>query len=207
MSAFPKLLHGACAAALLLAGSCQSGTPWHQQADAEVVTLWDGHTLDGWKMAGPGKFVMQDGALKTTGGMGLLWYAAREFEDFRLEFEWKVDAADDNSGVFVRFPDPGDDPWVAVNQGYEIQICDTAPDKHNTGSVYSFQGPTATPTRPAGEWNQYRITVRGQRYMIEVNGILVNEFDGERGERGYVGLQNHSDEDAVSFRNLKATLL
>ena len=202
--------HAALAAVLLLTASCQSGGE-HGVPDAgghaEVHVLFDGSSTEGWRMAGPGEFVLEDGALKATGGMGLLWYADREFEDFALQLEFMVEAPDDNSGVFVRFPDPGDDPWVAVNEGYEIQICDTAPEKHDTGSIYSFQGSTAKPTMPAGEWNVYRITVVGQSYQVELNGEVVNVFGGERSERGFVGLQNHDDGSPVRFRNITVTEL
>jgi hypothetical protein len=198
------------ATALFLAAACQSGGE-HGVPDAhgtaKVHVLFDGGSTDGWKMAGPGAFVLEDGAIKATGGMGLLWYADKEFEDFALQLEFQVEDAADNSGVFVRFPDPGDDPWIAVNQGYEIQICDTAPEKHDTGSIYSFQGSTAKPTKPAGEWNVYRITAIGNSYQVELNGEVVNVFGGERGTRGYVGLQNHDDGSPVRFRNITVTEL
>lgn len=180
-------------------------------------TLWDGKTLAGWTQSGPGEFVIEDGALKATGGMGLLWYSAASFGDFTLALEWQVEEAGDNSGVFVRFPDPEaydwrakgwpGPEWVAVHEGYELQICDAAGDAHNTGSVYSFQGPSALPARPAGEWNQYEITVSGQRYEIRVNGVLVNEFTGDRGRAGYLGLQNHDDGSPVRFRDIRARSL
>jgi len=180
------------AALLVVLGACR--------APDAGTSIWDGATLDGWSMSGPGAFVVADGAMLATGGMGLLWYSAESFGDFRLTLEWKVEQAGDNSGVFVRFPDPGDDPWVAVNGGYELQICDTEPDMHNTGSVYSFQGPTAVPTKPVGEWNRYEITVVGQHYEVRINGELVNEFDGERSLDGYIGVQNHDDGSPVRFR-------
>ena len=198
------------AAALLLAAACQNSNPFgvpDAGGAAEVHVLFDGSSTDGWKMAGPGEFVLEDGTLKATGGMGLLWYAGEEFEDFALQLEFMVEEPSDNSGVFVRFPDPGDDPWVAVNEGYEIQICDTAPEMHDTGSIYSFQGSTAKPTRPAGEWNVYRITVVGESYEVRLNGEVVNVFGGERGTRGYVGLQNHDDGSPVRFRNITVTEL
>ena len=174
-----------------------------------TLSLWQaGDPLtQGWRMAGPGKFVLEDGALKATGGMGLLWYAGAEFEDFQLDLEWQATAATNNSGIFVRFPDPGNDPWVAVNGGYELQISDADPPKHNTGSVYSFQGSLDIPTKPIGEWNHYRIRVIGQHYHIEVNGQVVNDFIGDRTLRGYIGLQNHDDGSDVRFRNITVTPL
>ncbi len=180
------------------------------QDESKVLTLWDGGELDGWSQAGPGEFVLVDGALKTTGGMGMLWYSAEAFDDFILELEWKVEEANDNAGVFVRFPDitgVEEGEWVAVREGYELQICDEGPDTGITGAVYSFQGPTSMPTRPVGEWNHYRIQVVGQQYTITVNDVLVNEYTGERGLSGHIGLQNHGDADAVHFRNISVRKL
>lgn len=194
----PPLSLGLLAALLLAA--CQA-------PPAAPRTLWDGGPLDGWKMAGPGAFVVEDGALKATGGMGLLWYAAESFADFRLELEWSVSEAADNAGVFVRFPDPGGDPWVAVNDGYEIQICDAATPKHRTGAVYSFSPSSHVPTAPPGEWNRMEIEVVGQNYLVRVNGETVNRFLGFRGERGHVGLQNHDDGSPVRFRAIRVTPL
>lgn len=159
----------------------------------------------GWKMCGPGEFVVENGVLKTTGGMGMLWYAEEDFKNFELELEWMAEDPSFNSGVFVRFPDPGQEPYVAVNEGYEIQICDLASPKHNTGSVYSFQAATSIPTLWPGAWNRMRIQVWDQRYKIYVNDELVNEYTGDRSSRGYVGLQNHDDHSPVRFRNIRVT--
>jgi len=193
----------------LLALSAPGLTSCQQMATrpAAPIVLWNGGPLTDWKMAGPGEFLIEDGTLRATGGMGLLWYAKRDFKDFRLELEWMAPEADDNSGIFVRFPDPGTDPWIAVNEGYEIQICDAADGLHGTGSVYSFCAPSHKPTKPAGEWNSYSITVVGQDYTIAVNGEIVNRFLGFRGEKGYVGLQNHDDGSPVRFRNIRITPL
>lgn len=196
------------AAALLGLAACQAPTRGGAAAtDAATVTLWNGGPLTGWRMAGPGAFVVEDGAILATGGMGMLWYAAEEFGDFRLELEWQVEEAADNSGVFVRFPDPGDDPWVAVNQGYELQICDAGGPDSRTGAVYSFCASSHVPTKPVGEWNHYAITVVGQDYLVQVNGETVNRFQGFRGARGHVGLQNHDDGSPVRFRNVRVTRL
>jgi hypothetical protein len=43
--------------------------------DVNFTSIFDGKTLNGWKMAGEGKFVLleSDAALQSEGGMGLLW--------------------------------------------------------------------------------------------------------------------------------------
>jgi hypothetical protein len=190
---------------VLSAMSCS--TPAKEDALNNVIDLWTGadSQLANWKMAGPGEFVHDGNTVYAKGGMGLYWYSAQDFKDFELELEWQVTDVSNNSGVFVRFPDPGDDPWVAVNEGYEIQICDTPAPKHDTGSVYSFQAATHLPTKPQGEWNTYLIRVVGQQYTISINGELVNSYTGDRSEYGYIGLQNHDDDSPVRYRNIRIT--
>jgi hypothetical protein len=86
--------------------------------------------------------------------MGLLWYYKRKFKDFILGLEWKASSKGDNSGVFVRFPNPENDPYVAVSYGYEIQIGDLAqPDGkpiHGTGAIYDFAAPSIKESKSTG---------------------------------------------------------
>jgi hypothetical protein len=169
------------------------------------TSLFDGATLDGWQMAGPGGFNVVDGTLQTFGGMGLLWYTKKQFGDFILKVDWKVLSFTDNSGVFVRFPDPRNDPWNAVNNGYEVQIDDSgAPDGaliHATGAIYNFAAPTKVASNPVGEWNFYEIHAVGQSYTVILNGSEVTHFIGQRSTRGYVGLQDHNG--TVTLRNVR----
>jgi hypothetical protein len=169
------------------------------------IELFNGKDLTGWRQAGPGSFVVEDGALVTRGGMGLLWYEQQKFRDFILEVEWKVNHRCNNSGIFVRFPEKSDDPWYAVRNGYEIQIDDCAKDglKHQTGAIYDISPATHVASKPAGEWNLYEIKVVGQHYTITLNGEKVNEYDGDRGREGYIGLQNHDLISRASFRRVR----
>jgi hypothetical protein len=192
------------AATALVAAAADDARPGDERGFVPLYTRGD-PLKQGWKMVGPGSITEEsDGVLVTDGGMGMLWYAERPFRDFTLRLDYKLSDAKNNSGVFVRFPDPPKSPWDAVSQGYEIQICDGADPEHRTGSIYSFKAPDkAPPTRPVGEWNSYEITVRGQQYTITLNGETVNSYKGSRGERGYVGLQNHDPKSIVRFRNVR----
>lgn len=192
---------------LLLAAGC-AGTPETtvDTADdaSEWITLFDGDDLTGWEMAGPGAFVLAgDGTMASEGGMGLFYYTERPFRDFVLELDWKASSDSANSGIFVRFPEQTTDPWYAVRAGYEIQIHDAGDPTHGTGAVYDFSGHWKQAARPAGEWNTYRIEVTGQRYQIYLNGEKVNDFFGERGREGYIGVQNHDEHSKVWFRNIR----
>ena len=172
-------------------------------ANPKPIVLFDGTSLAGWHQAGPGGFDLHDGLLTARGGMGLLWND-RPLANFTAHVEYRVDKPSANSGLFVRFPDPGNDPWVAVNQGHEIQICDTEPHNH-TGAIYNFQDSSSVPTKPVGQWNDLDVTVVGRHYTVAVNGTPVNDFTSTRAEKGFIGLQNHWD--AVTFRKVTVTEL
>ncbi|MFB8247546.1 ThuA domain-containing protein [Streptomyces sp. NPDC055952] len=172
--------------------------------------LFDGSGTAGWKQAGPGGFTLADGTLTSHGGLGMLWYSAKEFTgDYSLKLDWRADG-DDNSGVFLGFP-ASDDPWSAVDRGYEIQIDATDEAARTTGAVYGFKS-ADLPARdaalnPPGEWNTFELRVTGERLEIFLNGRKINDFTGTDPARslqqGHIGLQNHGDGDSVSFRNIR----
>ncbi|WP_036966203.1 family 16 glycoside hydrolase [Promicromonospora kroppenstedtii] len=183
-----------------------------QRYERGYTALFDGTlaSLDGWNMAGPGSFGRQgDCTLRGSGGMGLLWHST-ELNEYSLKLDWKL-KKDDNGGVFVGFPDPGNDPWVAVNQGYEIQIDATDEPDRTTGAIYTFQGadPEAVERalKPVGSWNSYEIRVEGQAIKVILNGELVNDFVSTDPARdlaqGFIGLQNHGQGEAVSYRDVR----
>lgn len=177
--------------------------------DKDYRPIFNGKTLEGWKQAGPGKFSVSDGALHSEGGMGLLTYQAKELKSYSLKLDWKM-TGDDNSGIFVGFPE-SDDPWSAVNNGYEIQIDATDAADRTTGAVYTFKSANIKARdrvlRPPGQWNSYEIKVQGERLQIFLNGAKINDFTNTDPARslkdGYIGLQNHGADDQVSFRDIQ----
>lgn len=166
----------------------------------------------GWNHYGPGHFELdpETGVLTSRGGMGLFWYSARTWADFELELEFRVTDAQTNSGVFVRVPDvPTSDDYIY--RSFEIQINDAGEGVHGTGAAYDAEPATHLASLPPGEWNRYRITFRGSRLQVELNGQQVLDWEAEpRGKvasfapSGYIGLQNHDDRSPVYFRNIRA---
>jgi hypothetical protein len=178
--------------------------------DTNFQDLFDGNSFDGWRMVGKGNFniLQKENILQTEGGLGLLWYCKRKFKDFILELEWKASSEEDNSGIFIRFSNPRNDPYIAVNNGYEIQIDDLGqPDGkliHGTGAVYNFASPSSINSKPIGEWNRIEIAANKHNYSVITNGVkVVSNFTGNRLLEGYIGLQNHDDRSKVFFRNIK----
>ena len=196
-------------ALLVLAAACPA---------AQWKELFNGKDAAGWKMTGPGKFVIEDGLLKTEGGMGLLYYEGAKFGNTTIKVIFKTVGPKDNSGVYIRMPEPPRDPWYGVHNGYEVQIDAGGDDWHSTGAIYSLSKVTMHNQKPAGEWNLMEIELKGQTTMVKLNGKLVNTFHGDqpvperkqwfepaRGPRpdsGYIGLQNHDGNSTVYFKSV-----
>jgi hypothetical protein len=108
-----------------------------------------------------------------------------------LSLEWRVTGPQDNSGVFIRFPDPnrpppgrtsgyGNPAYVAINYGFEVQICgddNGSPDDpdvndgkfRRTGVFYNCPGQDVDESVPidhGGGWNRMRIVAIGQTYEV-----------------------------------------
>jgi len=185
--------------------------------------LFNGKDLTGWKHVGPGGMTVEDGLIKTHGGMGLLYWTAGEVGDCTIRVVFKMRDQNDNSGVFIRIPIEPREEWMPVHYGYEVQI-DNEPQKsnedayHYTGTLYSLTKPMAKAGKPGPEWNTLEITLDGPRTIVAVNGQMVTDytegqpvperkfdFEPQRGPRpvkGWFGLQNHSDKDVVFFKEV-----
>jgi hypothetical protein len=93
-----------------LSVNTSSISPKNQIDTPSYTSIFDGTTLNGWNMAGKGTFLITDENTLQSEGQGVFWYTKKKFENFVLELDWKVSNPEDNSGVFVRFSDPGNDP-------------------------------------------------------------------------------------------------
>jgi hypothetical protein len=186
--------------------------------------LFNGKDLTGWKQAGPGSHYVEDGFIKSKGGMGLLYWTGEKFGNCVIRVVFRMRDENSNSGVFIRIPSvPTEDNMMPVNTGYEVQI-DNKPelsdedDYHYTGMLYSLTKPLAKIGKPGPEWNTMEITLDGPRTIVYLNGVKVADFKegdpvpakkfdfepnrGPRPESGYMGIQNHSDKDVVFFKEV-----
>jgi hypothetical protein len=199
-----------------LSAGVADSTKWRQ--------LFNGKDLTGWKQAGPGSHYVEDGFIKSKGGMGLLYWTGEKFGNCVIRVVFRMRDENSNSGVFIRIPSvPTEDNMMPVNTGYEVQI-DNKPelsgedDYHYTGMLYSLTTPLAKTGKPGPEWNTMEITLDGPRTIVYLNGVKVTDFKegdpvpakkfdfepdrGPRPEYGYIGLQNHSDKDVVFFKEV-----
>jgi len=226
---FPQLLpFGAALCALLavivlLLPGCQApGSRPVTTHEPGFQSLFDGQSLAGWKLMDQrgGGYGVTNGVIYCALGGGGNLMTEKEYSDFILRFEFKLEDGS-NNGVGIRAPLAGDAAYV----GMEIQILDEGaadrgkwgklrPEQYH-GSIYGVVAAKKGALRPPGEWNTEEITAQGRRITVVVNGITIVDTDlndlndpykiakhpGLFRERGHVGFLGHND--YMEFRNIR----
>jgi hypothetical protein len=167
---------------------------------AEPVSLFDGKTLDQWDVI-QCEAEVQDGAVLLKSGNGLV-QSKKRYGDFVFEYEWKALKPDNwDSGVYFRYDQvPAGRPWP---RRYQVNL-----RKGMEGDLAGFQdGVNSVPTK-AGQWNRFRLTVRGTEAALNVNGEDSWQVDGIEVPRGFIALQAEIPGGGrFLFRNLRITEL
>ncbi len=241
------------ACAVLLAGALSSAA---SAAELEFQKLFTrpGVVSEGWlvrewtDVSKPPKWpvvweVDADGVLHGTGRyatgttgdrwIGTWLLSEREYADFILELEFRFEngGKSGNGGVALRTPLAGDPAYA----GLELQITDpsfeysyfpNATGEQLSGALYLVSAAKELAYVP-GEWNHYRIEMRGPKVKVWLNQKLVQDVDldtltkpakrhGEgqelldapsgaaRPRRGHIGFQDLSESgETLLFRNVR----
>lgn len=199
------------------------------------ISLFDGKSLKGWHLFNkPGKVIenwtVEDGAMvchgfKGPSGSGDI-VSDRQFENFELSWEWKVDKGS-NSGVFYHILE-GPQHKRASGTAPEYQIIDDVgfPGKleewQKTGADYAMYIPNEKKKLKAvGSWNTAKIVFDRGHVEHWLNGKKILEFEAWTPEWnklktegkwkeypdygssriGAVGFQDHGNK--AYFRNIK----
>ncbi len=175
--------------------------------EAAPKPLFDGKTLDGWKVAsGKAEYRVEGDAIvgKTVEGSGNTFLTKGPFKDFVLEADVKCDPAL-NSGFQVRshLYEEGSEGAKRHGAGRlygpqcEIATNGTAGKFYDEARVGKWidgeqpKSPEAAKAFKADGWNHYRIVVQGDRYRSWVNGVATADFRDGRDTEGLIGLQVH----------------
>lgn len=187
------------------------------------VRQWD----DISKPAGSeNSWTVRDGVLHGGEPRGTWLVSEREYQDFALEFEFKLGPLG-NSGLALRAPLKGDPAF----DGMELQMADVrynpqAKDSELTGGIYRAIAPQKQAYKPT-EWNRYEVTLKGSHLRALLNGELIHDVDlsredqtvkrhdssdappvKDRPNRGHIGFQNLSrGGDDVQIRNARIKVL
>ncbi len=180
-------------------------------------SIFNGRDFEGW--VGPtDKNAVQDGTLLSKHGT---IYTETQYEDFVVRFDFKLPPGG-NNGLAIRYPGRGDTAYVGM---CELQVLDNTakrfanlrPQQYH-GSVYGQVAAERGYLRPVGEWNHEKVTVKGHRITVELNGAVITDadlsqvkqadtmydlakFKGRMRTKGHFGFAGHGA--PVVYRNIE----
>jgi hypothetical protein len=188
------------------------------EGESGYQTLFNGQDLAGWVGDTKG-YKVEEGTLVSPSQGGGRLFTADEYSDFSFRFEFKL-APGGNNGVGIRTPLEGDPAYV----GMEIQILDDSPGRFRSikpwqvhGSIYGVAPAKTGHLKPAGQWNQEEIIVRGRQVTVVLNGATIVDVDidqataggtpdgkphpGLARDKGHIGFLGHGAR--IEFRNIR----
>lgn len=181
--------------------------------------LFNGKDFKGWKqLNGKASYTIEKNEIVGTtvhGQPNSFLATEKDYGDFILEFEYKVDSTI-NSGVQFRSESKPEYQNGRVH-GYQFEI---DPSKRNwTGGIYDEArrewlytmdlNPAAKKAFRQGQWNRVRIECIGNEIRTWVNGIQASHLVDDMTPSGFIALQVHSigskaDEGKqVRWRNIR----
>ena len=140
----------------------------------------------------------------------------KQYSDYILEFEFQLTAGA-NNGLGIHYPGKGNPAYA----GMELQILDNTAAKYKDklkdyqyhGSVYELQPALRGHLKPVGEWNVQRVTCRGPRVTVELNGVCITDANLDelnKKKPGHKGAQRRSGHicfaghgDVIRVRNMR----
>ena len=170
--------------------------------------LFNGKDLTGWKLRNPSgtpSWSVNDGILVnevSPGKHGTDLVSEEKFRDFALRYEYKIPKGA-NSGVYLR-------------GRYEIQVLDDyergKPSKGGNAALYNTAPVAKFASKPAGEWQTCKATIKGDKVTVILNGEKVHdsvtvekptggELDRNVDQPGPIMLQG--DHGSISFRKIE----
>jgi hypothetical protein len=203
---------------LLTAIFCLSFTPAIAAEKDALNPLFDGKTLTGWKNPYEwGTAEVVGGEIHLKADKKFFLVTEKTYGNFVFEGEVLLPKGKANSGFMFR-------AHVEPNKvfGYQAEV-DGDPARGWSGGLYDenrrqwcaspIKGDTASEAafkKRAGnafkrdDWNTYRITCKGNKIKIEVNGVITTEIEDNTDASGAIGIQHHGEKGAVyKFRNLR----
>lgn len=218
----------ACVLGIAFIGGCASSAP-PPSSDWQVLFNDQEDLQEHWRgfrqTDVPAGWHAEDGVLSFAPGVeGGDLITRREYDDFELRLDWKISKGG-NSGIIYNVSEDYANTWES---GPEMQVLDNTrhPDAEHgrdrqAGANYALHAPATDAARPAGQWNEVRLIVRGDHVEHWLNGervvsyelgsadwkkrVAASKFGDMPGygqyDAGHIALQDHGNE--VWYRNIR----
>ena len=178
----PRALAASAIAAATLMFGCAS-----MQGQTEWITLVDGAKgLENWVPVGDANWRAEDGAIVADKAKDASYLVSKNsYKDFQIRAEFWADHTT-NSGIFLRLSDSAK---ITAANSYEVNIYDQRPDpNYGTGAIVDIAKVVPMP-KAGGKWNTYLITAKGNRLLVELNGVQTVDVQDSKFASGPFALQ------------------
>lgn len=185
----------------------------------EWISLFDGQSLDGWKVGNNAKtFSVEEGAIVANGEVAHLFYDGPVQNHIFKNFELKVELMTmpgSNSGIYFHTAYQ-ESSWP--QKGYEVQVNNSQSDWRRSGSLYAIQDVKEVYAKD-NEWYTEHIIVKDKHITVYINDKKVVDYtepdqvQREEGMKGRVlssgtfALQGHDPKSKVLYRSIKVKVL
>lgn len=189
-----------------------SNVSFAQKAKKGWYSLFDGKSLDGWKVGeNASSFSIENGTIMVNGPVAHLFYVGpvnnHDFKNF--EFKTQVmTTPGSNSGIYFH-TEYQQSSWP--DKGYEVQVNNSHTDWRRTGSLYGIQDVKDTVVKD-NVWYTEHIIVKDKHVTIKINDKTVVEYDepaelpanrkGRRISSGTFALQGHDPKSKVYYKDI-----
>jgi hypothetical protein len=186
------------------------------------ISIFDGKTLTGWKeLAGTAAYAVENGAIvgTTVPGSGNSFLVTdKQFGDFILEMDVKIDDTTSNSGIQLRSHyDPSGHEGRGLVYGCQYEIDPSS--RRWTGGIYDegrrgwlypvSLNHSVQSAFKVGQWNHVKVECIGTETRTWVDGLATAYVVDTVDKMGFIGLQVHAisrpDEAGkkVYFKNIR----
>ena len=176
--------------------------------DGELKSIFNGKDLTGWDVPDNNIwFTVKDGVLKLENGpqkKGQTLWTSDEYENFEMEFDFKMGKGTVDSGVYVR------------NSREQIQIGisgslkrDMTGSPYISGKGYPVEAKGVKELLKLDDWNTMKICAEGKKYKVWLGGEKIMTYESDSAiKKGKIGIQLHGNRVmSIEYRNLKARSL
>jgi len=189
--------------------------------EGKTIDLFNGKDFEGWHFyledsnSDPRNvWKIRDGEIFCTGNPTGFIRTQQQYNDYKLELEWRWTEKPGNSGVLLHMG--GEEKvWPLCMEAQLMHNragdligmgCDFNENKANEDSPVSYTPRmNESNEKESGNWNKYEITCKEGTIEASVNGQLQNKATGVTIRKGYIGFQ--SEGVPIVFRNIKLTPL
>ncbi len=174
--------------------------------------IFDGKSLDGWRTEGRATWAVSDGAIHGEGALAGYLFTKREFADFELQADVKIDSHG-NSGVFFR-------SYPNVGNTYEVKVIGSAVRQPNgwrfTGDICEHANWLGSTLAKVSEnvirddqWFHLNLSASGSHIVVKFDDKSVLDFVDPKNSftHGSIGLEYGHPGTQVFYKNIRVRAL